>query len=53
MWGSDQAASLEPDGMRRLVSYIRNLNSLESNQKKHILEKEIPIMSKLRTVDDL
>jgi len=23
MWGSDQAASLEPNGMGRLVSYIR------------------------------
>jgi len=53
MWGSDQAASLEPDGMRRLVSYIRSLILLEKNQSKKVLEKEIPIMSKLRTIDDL
>lgn len=52
MWGSDQAASLEPDGMRKLVKYIRSLPVMEGTGKKIVLEEEIPIQKKLRRVSD-
>jgi len=51
-WGSDQSASLEPQGMRKLVGYIRDLPGLESDYSKKVLDQEIPVLSKLRTVID-
>jgi N-acetylneuraminate synthase len=52
MWGSDQSASLEPDGMSRLIKYIRALPLMEGSGAKRILEEEIPIQKKLRRVSD-
>lgn len=52
-WGSDQAASLELPGMVKLVRDIREIPKLIGDGKKEILEKEIPIMKKLRRVDSL
>lgn len=52
MWGSDQAASLEPDGMRRVVRYIRSLPLIDGKGKKRVLEEEISIQRKLRRVSD-
>lgn len=52
MWGSDQAASLEPEGMNRLVRYIRSIPVVSGNGSKHILEEEKPILEKLRRVRD-
>lgn len=48
LWGSDQAASLEPEGLRRMVRDIRNLPLMLGNPKKALLETEIPIRNKLR-----
>ena len=52
MWGSDQSASLEPDGMKRVVGYIRSIPVVSGNGEKYILDEEIPISAKLRRVTD-
>ena len=52
MWGSDQSASLEPDGMKRVVGYIRSIPVVSGNGEKHILDEEVPISAKLRRVTD-
>ncbi len=52
MWGSDQSASLEPEGMRRVISYIRSIPIVGGDGPKHILKEEEPILEKLRRVKD-
>lgn len=52
MWGSDQSASLEPDGMKRVVGYIRSIPVVSGSGEKHILDEEVPIAAKLRRVTD-
>jgi N-acetylneuraminate synthase len=48
MWGSDQAASLEPNGITRLVRDIRLVETSMGEQEKRVLPREIPIMQRLR-----
>ena len=48
LWGSDHPASLEPDGLRRLVRDIRLLNTIKGDGKKVVYESELPIIKKLR-----
>jgi N-acetylneuraminate synthase len=48
MWGSDQAASLEPGGLRRMVRDIRNIPVVLGDSEIRILESELPILQKLR-----
>ena len=48
MYGSDQAASLEPIGLERLVRDIRALNLIMGDGVKKIYPSEIPVMKKLR-----
>ena len=50
MWGSDQAASLEPKGLERLTSEIRDLSCILGDGVKKVYESEIPIREKLRRV---
>jgi len=50
MWGSDQAASLEPNGMTRLIRDIRLVETAFGDGEKRLLEREKPIMDKLRRV---
>jgi N-acetylneuraminate synthase len=50
MWGSDQAASLEPNGMTRLMRDIRLVETAFGDGQKRLLERERPIMEKLRRV---
>jgi len=50
MWGSDQAASLEPNGIGRLVSYIRIVEQSMGDGVKRVVEREQPIIQKLRRV---
>ena len=50
MWGSDQAASLEPNGMTRLLRDIRLVELAMGSGEKRLLEAEVPIMKKLRRV---
>lgn len=53
LWGSDQAASIELEGMVRLVRDIRKIPKLLGDGAKQILDEELPIMKKLRRVDTL
>jgi N-acetylneuraminate synthase len=48
MWGSDQAASVEPWGFTRLVRDIRVIESALGDGVKRIYDSEIPVMKKLR-----
>ena len=48
MWGSDQAASLEPEGLRKLVRDIRNVKDILGDGIKVVYESELPIRKKLR-----
>lgn len=48
MWGSDQAASLEPSGMQRLVRDIHLWEQARGNRNICLHQSEIPIMQKLR-----
>ena len=50
MYGSDQAASLEPEGLRRFVRDIRTVDEVLGDGKKRIWESEIPTQKKLREV---
>ena len=49
MYGSDQAASLEPIGLVRLVRDIRMLDLIMGDGVKKVYPSEIPVMKKLRT----
>ncbi len=48
MWGSDHAASVEPDGFRRLVRHVRAVESALGDGVKQVYESELPIRAKLR-----
>ena len=50
MWGSDQAASLGPTGVTRLVRDIRLLESALGDGEKRVTAGEIAVMNKLRRV---
>lgn len=52
MWGSDQAASVEPGGFERLVKYIRVTELSLGDGVKRVYESERASMSKLRRVHD-
>jgi len=49
-WGSDQAASLEPNGITRLVRDIRLWEQAKGDGIKRVYERELPIIKKLRRV---
>ena len=53
MYGSDQSASVELGGLRRLVGYIRDIENAMGSGFKNISEKEKSIAKKLRRVDTL
>jgi|TARA_B110000027_G_C16101585_1_gene293337 N-acetylneuraminate synthase len=48
MYGSDQAASLEPTGLRQLVGGVRKIEKALGDGQKTIIEAEKPIAKKLR-----
>ena len=50
MWGSDQAASVEPGGFRKLVKYIRVTEEALGDGVKKVYDSERSIMKKLRRV---
>lgn len=50
MWGSDQAASVEPGGLQRLVKYIRVTEQALGDGEKRVYESEKPSLQKLRRV---
>ena len=48
MWGSDQAASIEPGGLIRLVRDIRVIEAALGDGVKHVYDSELPIKARLR-----
>ncbi len=50
MWGSDQAASVEPGGFERLVKYIRVTEAALGDGVKKVYESEMGSLKKLRRV---
>lgn len=53
MWGSDHAASLEPNGIGRVVRDIRLVEQSMGDGVKRVYEREQPIIKKLRRVGAL
>ena len=51
MWASDQAASVEPQGFAHLVRDIRLVETALGAGVKRVIEREVPIMQKLRRID--
>jgi N-acetylneuraminate synthase len=52
MWGSDQAASVEPGGIERLVKYIRVTEQSLGDGVKRVYESEMSSQKRLRRVKD-
>jgi len=52
MWGTDQSASVEPQGIERLVKYITVLGEALGDGVKRICPSEKVVMEKLRRVTD-
>jgi N-acetylneuraminate synthase len=50
MWGSDQAASVEPQGFSRLVRDIHAVEQAMGDGVKRVYDSEVPIRQKLRRV---
>lgn len=50
MWGSDQSASVEPQGFGRLVRDIRAWEAARGDGVKRVFPSEVPAMEKLRRV---
>ena len=50
MWGSDQAASVEPGGFRKLVKYIQVTEQAMGDGVKKVYESELSSLKKLRRV---
>jgi N-acetylneuraminate synthase len=50
MWGSDQAASVEPQGFQRLVRDIHAIETALGDGNKRVFDSEVPVMKKLRRV---
>ena len=49
MYGSDQAASITPEGFSRLIKGVRDIEkALAGNKNKTILPEEIAVAKKLR-----
>lgn len=48
MWGTDHAASVEPNGLERLVRDIRNVKVSLGDGKKRVYDSELSVRAKLR-----
>ncbi len=51
LWGSDQAASVEPGGFERLVKYIRVTEMALGDGVKRVYDSEVASLRKLRRVN--
>jgi N-acetylneuraminate synthase len=47
-WGTDQASSIEPEGIFHLVKRVRDIEKALGDGTKRIMDSEIPIMKRLR-----
>ena len=52
LWGSDQAASVEPGGFEKLVKYIRVTEAAIGDGVKKVYDSELSSLRKLRRVQD-
>lgn len=52
MWGGDQAASVEPGGVERLVKYIRVTEDALGDGVKQVYPSELPSLRKLRRIQE-
>jgi N-acetylneuraminate synthase len=50
LWGTDQAASVEPGGFERLVKYIRVTEQAMGDGVKKVYDSELSSLRKLRRV---
>ena len=50
MWGTDHSASIEPHGLKTLVSNIRDIESALGDGIKVVTPGEVPIREKLRRI---
>jgi N-acetylneuraminate synthase len=50
MWGSDQAASVEPQGFAKLTRDVRAIEKAMGDGVKRLYDSELPVMNKLRRV---
>lgn len=50
MWGTDHAASVEPEGMKRLVRNIRDIEIALGDGVKKVYESELEPIKRLRRV---
>lgn len=50
MWGTDQAASVEPQGFTRLIRDVHGIEGALGDGKKRVTEDEAMVMKKLRRV---
>ena len=48
MYGSDQSASLEPNGLRQLIGGAKKIEEAMGDGVKRIIPAEIPVAEKLR-----
>lgn len=48
MYGSDQAASLSPPGLKKIVSEVRKIEKALGDGVKRIIDDEVPVAKKLR-----
>jgi len=53
MYGSDQASSVEPSGLRQLVGAVRKIENAMGDGEKRVIDSEVPIARKLREHLDL
>ncbi|HEV8065655.1 MAG TPA: N-acetylneuraminate synthase family protein, partial [Acidimicrobiales bacterium] len=51
MWGSDHSASVEPQGIQRLVRDIRSVEAALGDGVKRVYESELPVRARLRRVN--
>lgn len=50
LWGSDQAASLEPKAAQKLIEEIRTFERAYGDGVKRVMPSEVPMQAKLRRV---
>jgi N-acetylneuraminate synthase len=52
MWGTDQAASIEPLGLQRLVRDLHIIDEAMGDGIKRVYDSELPVRAKLRRAND-
>jgi N-acetylneuraminate synthase len=53
MYGSDQSASLEINGLRKMIQYIRDIEASMGSMGKFVSDKEKEVAKKLRKINTL